>query len=88
MLAVAAVFSQAAVAQHGSVDSGALLDKYCTSCHHGIDVSGGLDLQGDNASTLADKRDVGEKLIKRLRAGMMPPVGKDRPDYDTVQQLA
>ena len=88
MLAVAAVFSQAAVAQHGSVDSGALLDKYCTSCHNGIDFSGGLDLQGDNASTLADKRDVGEKLIKRLRAGMMPPVGKDRPDYDTVQQLA
>ena len=88
VLAVAAVFSQAAVAQHGSVDSGALLDKYCTSCHNGIDFSGGLDLQGDNASTLAEKPDIGEKLIKRLRADMMPPVGKDRPDYSTVQQLA
>jgi len=88
LLAVAAVFSQVAVAQHGSIDSGALLDKYCTSCHNGIDFSGGLDLQGDNASTLAQKPDIGEKLIKRLRADMMPPVGKDRPDYNTVQQLA
>jgi Protein of unknown function (DUF1592)/Protein of unknown function (DUF1588)/Protein of unknown function (DUF1587)/Protein of unknown function (DUF1595)/Protein of unknown function (DUF1585) len=88
VLAVAAVFSQAAVAQHGSLDSGALFGKYCTSCHNGIDFSGGLDLEGDNASTLAAKPDIGEKLVKRLRAGMMPPVGKDRPDYSTVQQLA
>lgn len=32
--------------------------------------------------------DMGEKVIKRLRVGMMSPVGKDRPPYDVVQKLA
>lgn len=80
MLAGATVFSQAAVAQGGSVDSGALFEKYCTNCHNGEDYAGGLDLQDASAHTLADKPDVGEKMIKRLRAGMMPPVGKERPE--------
>ena len=88
MLVCVAAYSQLAVAQHSNLNSGALFEQYCTTCHNGIDFSGGLDLQGDNAVTLAEKPDVAEKLIKRLRAGMMPPVGKDRPDYDTVQQLA
>lgn len=70
------------------VDSGALIDKYCTSCHNSNDYAGGLDLQSVNAHTLAETPDVGEKLIKRLRAGMMPPAGEDRPAYETVQQLA
>jgi hypothetical protein len=88
MLAGATVFSQAALAQGGSVDSGALFEKYCTKCHNGEDYAGGIDLQDANAHTIADKPDVGEKMIKRLRAGMMPPVGKERPEYDTVQELA
>jgi len=88
MLAGAALFAQAALAQHGSVDSGALLDQYCTKCHNSTDYAGGIDLETANATTLAETPDVGEKLIKRLRAGMMPPVGEKRPDYDTVQKLA
>lgn len=88
MLVCATAFAQAAVAQHSNLNSGALFEQYCSTCHNGIDFSGGLDLQGDNVGTLAEKPDIAEKLIKRLRAGMMPPVGKDRPDYDTVQQLA
>lgn len=87
MLAVAVV-SQAGLAQGGSVDSGALFEKYCTKCHNSEDYAGGLDLQDASAHTLADKPDVGEKMIKRLRAGMMPPVGKERPAYETVQDLA
>ncbi len=88
MLAGAAAFSHGAVAQRSSVDSGALIEKYCTGCHNGEDFAGGLDLQTANAHTLAEKPEVGEKLIKRLRADMMPPVGKERPSYDTVQELA
>lgn len=88
MLAGATAFSQAASAQGKSLDSGALIEKYCTSCHNGEDFAGGLDLISANAHTLAEKPEDGEKLIKRLRAGMMPPVGKDRPSYDTVQELA
>src|SRR5205809_199525 len=88
MLASVTLFTQAAGAQGGSVDSGALFDKYCTDCHNSTDWAGSIDLQGASATTLADTPDIGEKMIKRLRAGMMPPVGKERPPYDTVQQLA
>src|SRR5689334_17864046 len=77
--------TQAAAAQDDTVDSGALLGKYCTKCHNTTDWAGGIDLEGANASTLAATPDVGEKLIKRLRAGMMPPVGEQRPPYETVQ---
>ncbi|MCX7036014.1 MAG: DUF1592 domain-containing protein [Proteobacteria bacterium] len=88
MLVGATVFSQAAVAQHASVDSGALIQKYCTECHNDSDYAGGLDLIGTSAANIVEKPDIGEKLIKRLRADMMPPVGKDRPSYEIVQQLA
>jgi hypothetical protein len=88
VLAGATALSHAAVAKDASLDTGALLEKYCTSCHNGEDFAGGLDLQDANAHTLSEKPDAGEKLIKRLRVGMMPPAGKPRPDYDTAQELA
>jgi hypothetical protein len=89
MLAGVALFTHAAVAQGGPpVDSRALIEKYCTSCHNTTDWAGSLELDTFSAATVADTPDVGEKLIKRLRAGMMPPVGEPRPDYDTVQKLA
>jgi Protein of unknown function (DUF1592)/Protein of unknown function (DUF1588)/Protein of unknown function (DUF1587)/Protein of unknown function (DUF1585)/Protein of unknown function (DUF1595) len=88
LLAGAAVCTPAAAAQSSPVDSGALIDKYCTNCHNSSDYAGGLDLQTANAHTLADTPEIGEKLIKRLRAGMMPPVGEERPQYDVVQKLA
>ena len=84
-----AVLSPSAMAAHGGrLDSAALLDKYCTECHNSNDYAGGLDLQSADVKTLSEAPEVGEKLAKRLRAGMMPPVGKDRPSYEVVQQLA
>jgi hypothetical protein len=88
MLGGAAFFTQGAVAQSGAVDSGAVINQYCTKCHNATDWAGGIDLEGVNATTIADAPDIGEKMIKRLRAGMMPPVGEERPQYDTVQKLA
>jgi hypothetical protein len=79
---------QVAAAQGSGVDSGALIDKYCAGCHNANDYAGGLDLESASAHTIADTPEIGEKMIKRLRAGMMPPVGKERPPYDTVQKLA
>src|SRR5579872_3418209 len=88
MFAGVVLFAQAAVAQDGSVDSEALIGKYCAACHNSIDFAGGVDLEFNGADSIAARPQIGEKLLKRLRDGMMPPVGKDRPDYDTVQKLA
>ncbi len=73
------LFVQAAAAHDGSVDSEALIGKYCTACHNSDDYAGGIDLESADASSIAERPQVGEKVIKRLRAGMMPPAGKERP---------
>jgi hypothetical protein len=83
-----ALFTQAVQAQEAAVDSGALLEEYCVKCHNFDDYAGGIDLQGMDAHQLAEVPEIGEKLIKRLRAGMMPPVGEERPDDSIVQSLA
>ena len=88
ILAGGIIFAQAAVAQDGNVDTEALVDKYCAVCHNSSDFAGGVDIEGATADSIAERPQIGEKMIKRLRAGMMPPVGKERPDYDTVQKLA
>jgi hypothetical protein len=88
ILAGVILVTQAAVASDGSVDSEALIGKYCAGCHNPDDYAGAVDLEGATAASIAERPQLGEKMIKRLRAGMMPPAGKERPDYDTVQQLA
>jgi hypothetical protein len=88
MLAWVIVFANAGVAHAASVDSEAIIDKYCAVCHNSNDFAGGIDLEFASTASIAEQPQIGEKVIKRLRAGMMPPVGKARPDYDTVQMLA
>ena len=61
----------------------ALVTTYCLSCHNDRLKSGGLDLDAINGATLNDHRDVWEKVVRKLRARQMPPVGTRRPDETT-----
>jgi hypothetical protein len=70
------------------VDPDALISEYCTKCHNFDDYAGGIDLEGFKVADIGSMAETGELLIKRLRAGMMPPSGEKRPDYETVQKLA
>jgi mono/diheme cytochrome c family protein len=56
MLAGAIVFAPAAVAQDGTVDSAALIDKYCAVCHNPSDGAGGIDLEFSDAAASAKGR--------------------------------
>ena len=63
------------------------VDEYCLSCHDEDNKKGGLALDTIASSEVVKHPDVWEKVIRKLRARQMPPVGKDRPDepaYDTV----
>ena len=62
-----------------------LMDAYCTECHNFIDYSGGLDLEGLGPHNIAEMPEVGEKVIRRLIAGMMPPAGEPRPSFEELQ---
>ncbi len=61
----------------------------CIGCHSDRRKQGNLSLETfDMATVAAELPEVAEKMIGKLRAGMMPPPGRKRPDGDTLQQLA
>ncbi len=71
------------------VEQNALVKTYCVGCHNdrNKDRTSGLSFQSFDAATITDHAEVGERMIRRLRSGMMPPVGAKRPDAATVASL-
>src|SRR6266850_4630672 len=65
----------------------ALVDQYCVTCHNARLKTGNLLLDQLDLAHLADHAEVGEKVIRKLRAGMMPPTGMRRPDPATLGSL-
>src|SRR5580658_7639511 len=66
----------------------ALLDQYCAGCHNQKAKVGGLALDAVDLSRPGDHAETLEKVIRKLRAGMMPPAGSKRPDPATYAALA
>src|SRR6266508_3664269 len=64
-----------------------LVGQYCATCHSEKGKAGGLALVGFDAAAVTSHADVAEKMIRKLRAGMMPPPGARRPDVPTIAAL-
>jgi mono/diheme cytochrome c family protein len=63
------------------------IDEYCVECHDKDQRKAKLALDLVAADALPDHADVWEKVVRKLRARQMPPVGELRPDdatYDAV----
>src|SRR5580765_5040560 len=54
-----------------------VVEEYCVACHSAKGKASGLSLAGFDAVANID---VTEKMIRKVRAGMMPPAGMPRPD--------
>ncbi|MBA3641206.1 MAG: DUF1592 domain-containing protein [Acidobacteria bacterium] len=65
-----------------------LIAEYCVVCHDNDKEKGGLTLEKFDPARAELSADVAEKMIKKLRAGMMPPASSDRPDNAVLQSLA
>ncbi len=63
---------------------GAMVQQYCAGCHNSSVKSGGLVLAGFDFAHVEQHTEVAEKVIRKLRAGMMPPPAAKRPDVATV----
>jgi hypothetical protein len=88
------VASALLAACHGSkpgrlsvADQRKLIDRYCIGCHSVKDHAGGLTLEGADLAQVARDPRTWEKVIRELRAGMMPPPGEPRPDFAAEQAL-
>src|SRR5262245_59272155 len=64
-----------------------LVAQYCAGCHSEKGKAGGLTLAGFDASKVEKNAEVAEKMIRKLRAGMMPPPGARRPDAAALSGL-
>ena len=66
-----------------------LVSTTCSTCHDDEAKTGGLTLEHFDAATIDQHADIAEKMIRKLRAGMMPPpTVKDRPDNATLTAFA
>ena len=71
----------------------ALVKQYCIGCHNdrGKERAGNLSLASFDASKVGQDdqvAEVAEKMIKKLRLGMMPPAGARRPEPAVVDAFA
>ncbi|MEZ5290018.1 MAG: DUF1592 domain-containing protein [Vicinamibacterales bacterium] len=64
-----------------------LVATYCATCHSERAKAGGLSLAGFNAMRAQDSPETVEKMIRKLRAGMMPPAGAKRPPEAALDDL-
>jgi cytochrome c5 len=62
----------------------ALFDRYCVSCHNERLKTGNLMLDKVDVTKVGEHVEVLEKVVRKLRGGMMPPEGSRRPDKATI----
>jgi cytochrome c553 len=86
---VAMAVSHAADATLPADAQNSLVATNCATCHDDEAKTGGLTLEHFDAGTIDQHADTAEKMIRKLRAGMMPPpTVKDRPDSATLNAFA
>ena len=72
-----------AAGQEPGVERG-LIDQYCVTCHSDRLKTGGLTLEQLDFDEIGANAEVLEKVVRKLRAGQMPPEGQHRPDQATL----
>lgn len=79
---------QAGAAAQAATPQRALLDKYCVTCHNQKSRIAGLMLDKMDLERVPQDAEVWEKAIRKLRGGMMPPLGMPRPTPEATESLA
>ena len=64
-----------------------LIQEYCVGCHNPARLSGNLSLVDFDVERAPELAETAEKMIQKLRAGMMPPKGRPRPSGDSLMVL-
>ena len=64
-----------------------LLDQYCVTCHNQKLQTAGLLLDKLDPASMHDHAETWEKVVRKLRAGMMPPSGMPRPAAPVLESM-
>ena len=82
--------SSAAMASLPAADPNDVIAGTCARCHSDTRLRGNLSLEGftvEAAGESPENAEIAEKMIRKLRAGMMPPPGVRAPQGDTLLEL-
>ena len=65
-----------------------VLDRYCVGCHNDAELTGGVSFESADREDLGRHADVWEAAVRKLRTGLMPPLGEPRPDRAVLDAFA
>src|SRR5262249_11088137 len=85
--AAGASAQQTEPAGFSGAEARATVDKYCVTCHSDRLKTAGLSRAKVNLQNPAADAPTLEKVVQKLRAASMPPIGAPRPDRGTYQRL-
>ena len=71
-----------------AADYRSVVNQYCVTCHSDAVKTGGLSLEKMDFDNIGAGAETWEKVVKKLRSGMMPPQGKPKPDDATRKSMA
>ena len=60
---------------------------YCYKCHSGPGAQMGMHIDQLDTANVEKNAERWEKVVRKLRAGMMPPSGQKRPDHKTYEAM-
>jgi hypothetical protein len=66
----------------------ALMNQYCAGCHNQDDNAGGMALDKLDFEKVGKDAAVWERVVRKVRTGMMPPSGQPRPPRVTLDAFA
>jgi len=64
-----------------------IVNSYCLSCHNDALATADFSLQGIDFANAGDHAEALEKVVKKLRAHMMPPSDMPRPPFETYELM-
>ncbi len=73
--------------ERAETDPVTTVQRICTGCHNDRARRGNLSLEGFDVMAAARHAETAEKMIRKLRAGMMPPPGTRPPSSEALQVL-
>ena len=81
--------AQTTAGASGAADSAtAFLNQYCFTCHNPTVKAGQLDLKALNPSNVGPNAEIWEKVVRKMRTGMMPPANALKPARTSADNFA
>ncbi len=69
-------------------DPNRVVQEVCLACHNDALLEGNMSLQSFDVTAAHENTELAEKMVRKLRAGMMPPLGYPRPEGNELLHLA